>query len=108
MELPCWLFFLLNCDVEVVKSFVEIVELIIEQTPEEVETSLLLLLAAAFDSEVKELLSLVDFLDFGAVVNVLIRHWIGVASYNANNIEAEWIFILRKSHASLVEVLTSH
>ena len=74
MELPCWLFFLLNCDVEVVKSFVEIVELIIEQTPEEVETSLLLLLAAAFDSEVKELLSLVDFLDFGAVVNVLIRH----------------------------------
>ena len=74
MELPCWLFFLLNCDVEVVKSFVEIVELIIEQTPEEVETSLLLLLAAAFDSEVKELLSLVDFLDFGAIVNVLIRH----------------------------------
>ena len=54
MELSCGFFLLLDGHVEVIEGLVEVVQLVVKEASEEVETRLLLVLAAALDRGIEE------------------------------------------------------
>lgn len=70
MKLTCSFLFLLNGNVEIIQCIIEIVELIMKQSTEEIQTRLLLLFAAAFDCYIQKPFCLPDFVQFLAVVYV--------------------------------------
>ena len=108
MELSCGFLFLLNCDIEVVQGIVEVVQLIVKQPSEEVETWLLLLLAATSNGHIQEPLGLHDFLTFLLIVHIELTQRERVASNYADDIEAEGIFVALKAQRGLAKVFASH
>ena len=108
MELSCGFLFLLNCDIEVVQGIVEVVQLIVKQPSEEVETWLLLLLAATSNGHIQEPLGLHDFLTFLLIVHIELTQRERVASDYADDIEAEGIFVALKAQRGLAKVFASH
>jgi hypothetical protein len=108
MELSCGFLFLLNCDIEVVQGIVEVVQLIVKQPSEEVETWLLLLLAATGDGHIQEPLGLHDFLTFLLIVHIELTQRERVASNYADDVEAEGIFVALKAQRGLAKVFARH
>ena len=74
MELACWLLFFGYCHIEVVKSLVEMMHLVIKQSSEEVKTRLLLFLAATINGDVQKLPGLIHLLKLCLIVDIVIIH----------------------------------
>lgn len=72
MELSSCFFLLLDRHIEIAQRSIEVMHLEVQQASEEVQTRLLLLLAATLNCYVEELTRLVDFLVFGSIINILI------------------------------------
>ena len=72
MKLSSCLLFLLDGHVKITKCCIEIVHLEVQQASKEIQTRLLLLLAAAFNSDVQELTSLIYFIILGCIIDVFI------------------------------------
>ena len=108
VELAGGLLFLSDCDVEIVQRIVEPMQLVVEQPSEEVERRLLLLLAAALNGDVQELLGLVHLLVLLVVVYIDVLQGVGIAAHDADHIEAEGVLVGREADARLAEVLAGH
>lgn len=108
MKLSCGFLFLLNRDIEVTQGIVEVVQLIVKQPSEEVETWLLLLLAATGDGHIQEPLGLHNFLTFLLIVHIELTQRERVASDYADDIQAEGIFVALEAQRGLAKVFASH
>jgi len=108
MKLTCSFLFLLNGNVEIIQCIIEIVELIMKQSTEEIQTRLLLLFAAAFDCYIQKPFCLPDFVQFLAVVYVQLVEWEWIASDYTYDVQAECIFVSLKTKRCLAKVLACH
>jgi hypothetical protein len=74
MELSCGLLFFTDGHIEVSQRLIESMKLKVEETSEEKQTCLLLLLAAALDCDVEEFESLLDLFLLLEIINEFGRH----------------------------------
>lgn len=108
VELSCCLLFLADGDVEIPQGFVKAVELEIKKASEEVETCLLLFLAAGRDGPIEEPPRRLHLVSLDLVIDELGGHRVRIASYDADGVEAEGVLVLWVSHRCLPEELASH
>jgi hypothetical protein len=74
MELRGSLFFLSDCNIEVIKSFKEVVQLKVKETSEEEQAWLVLFFAAALDGNIHELEGFLNLLLLGLAVDEDVVH----------------------------------
>lgn len=102
------LFLCFDGTVEVLERVVEILHLKIEQSPEEVQTRLLVILAAIIDGFIQELLGLKNLLIFNLLVDEVAAHRVRVRAHNRDHLQAVRVLIFRELPPGLREKLACH